>query len=173
MFSKFEELSVLHIHPPPPGGIRETSVKSQLDNFGSTEVLEDVTCSLCTLRGVGVRRQYLSRVGPLLVLQLGIYDVTTRRKFGSDVRIFADERVSVRIEERVRDYDLVAAVEHLGSERMTSGHYVCYRRRDDGKWMVLNDDGSCNLGGPSHGRVLSATEFGLSLIHISEPTRPY
>ena len=69
--SKFEEHTVLQIHPPR-GGNRETSVKAQLENFGDTEVLENVTCDSCKQRGQSVRRQYLSRVGPLLVVQLGI-----------------------------------------------------------------------------------------------------
>ena len=166
VFSKFEELTVLHIHPPPRGGSRVTSVKAQLDNFGDTEVLENVACRVCDQRGQCVRRQYLARVGPLLVLQLGIYDLATRRKFGNEVRIHADERVSVRVDGRVCDYELVAAVEHLGSEKMTSGHYVCYRRREDGTWLVLNDDGARSCSGPSHGRVWSSSDFGRRQLYL-------
>ena len=163
--SKFEEHTVLQIHPPR-GGSRETSVKAQLENFGDTEVLENVTCDSCKQRGQSVRRQYLSRVGPLLVVQLGIYDVATRRKFGRDVRICSDERVSVRVEGRVRDYELVAAVEHVGSRDMNSGHYVCYRRREDGRWLVLNDDGQVYFGGPPHGTVLSSSDFGKRQMYL-------
>ena len=167
VFSMFEEHTVLQIHPPPRGGNRETSVKAQLENFGDTEVLENVTCGLCGQRGQSVRRQYLSRVGPLLVVQLGIYDVATRRKFlPRDVRICSDEHVSVRVEGRVRDYELVAAVEHLGSRELTFGHYVCYRRREDGSWLVLNDDGQTSFGGPRHGSVLSSRDFGKRQMYL-------
>ena len=100
------------------------------------------------------------------MVQLGIYDVATRRKFGRDVRICSDERVSVRVEGRVREYELVAAVEHLGLVNMTSGHYVCYRRREDGNWLVLNDDGHTYFGGPRHGSVLSSKAFGKRQMYL-------
>ena len=101
------------------------------------------------------------------MVQLGIYDVATRRKFlPRDVRICSDEHVSVRVEGRVRDYELVAAVEHLGSRDLTFGHYVCYRRREDGSWLVLNDDGQTSFGGPRHGSVLSSRDFGKRQMYL-------
>ena len=70
------------------------------------------------------------------------------------------------MEGRVRDYELVAAVEHVGSREMISGHYVCYRRQEDGRWLVLNDDGHTYFGGPRHGSVLSSRDFGKRQMYL-------
>ena len=155
MLSLFDQQIMLKV----PAPLHEISVGAFFQNFGNIEVLERVSCGCCKQTGQSVRRQYLSRVGPLLLLQLAIYDVSTQRKFGRDVRILADERVSVRVEGRVCDYDLVAAVEHLGDDSMRNGHYVCYRRREDGSWLVLNDDGYGPSNEPRHGSVMRSEDF--------------
>ena len=92
-----------------------------------------------------------------MLVQLAVYDVGTRHKL-LDVRIHADERVTMRVGGTPQEYLLLAAVEHVGNF-LNGGHYVCYRRVDaDGSWLVLNDDGATRIG-LRHGSRLSAEEF--------------
>ena len=148
---------VLPVLPPPGGRSVETRVKWQLENFGVPEPQADLRCDACGSVGGCVRREYLVRLGPLMLVQLAVYDVGTRNKL-LGVRIHADERVTMRVGGTPQEYLLLAAVEHVGNS-LNSGHYVCYRRVDaDGSWLVLNDDGGTGIG-LRHGSRLSAEEF--------------
>ena len=157
VLSKFEESLTIPILPPPGGQNQETQVKWQLENLGSPEEVAELRCNTCGSVGSCVRRQYLARVGPLLLVQLSIYDVSSRQKL-RNVRIHANERLELRADGRDYEYNLVAAIEHVGAS-LHSGHYICYRRDlVTNTWLVLNDDGATPIGLP-HGTRLSATQF--------------
>ena len=99
-------------------------------------------------------------MGPLLLVQLSVYDCNTRAKL-TNVRIHADERMTLRVGSNACEYELVAAVEHIGGS-LRSGHFICFRRCADQSWLVLNDDGARGKlpGGPSHGTHLPSQAFG-------------
>ena len=159
--SKVEEDLYLHVLPAVARG-GWTGVKQQMDNFGSPDRVDAQT--LCGNQASGERgtssgRHNLRRVGPCLLVQLVIHEVSDyeRQKFDNP-RIEASPRVTVRVPEAV-DFELVAAIEHHGRS-MRSGHYVGYRRMVDGRWLVLNDDGEGFYPGSlRHGRVLTEAEF--------------
>ena len=167
-----EEFLVLLIIAPPGVRNRESCVKVQLENFGEPETVRDFDCAVCGVKGGPcVRRQYLARVGPLLLVQLSVYDVSTGRKLNS-VRINADCRLTLRVGGHACEYELVAAVEHLG-ESLTSGHYVCYRReRATGLWRLLNDDGKTfhkprdGFRDLEHGELLSHDVFSKRQMYL-------
>ena len=107
----------------------------------------------------------------MLLVQLSVYDVSTGRKLNS-VRIHADSRLTLRVGGHACEYELVAAVEHLG-ESVTSGHYVCYRRDSaTGLWRLLNDDGDTLLKPRDgrrdleHGELLSHDVFSKRQMYL-------
>ena len=95
---------ILRVTPPPLG--RETRVRWQLENLGVPDIVADYRCQFCGQEGGCVRREYLARVGPLLMVQLGIYDFGTRRKL-PDIRIHADERLTVRVGDAACELSLI------------------------------------------------------------------
>ena len=161
---KLEESLTLPVSQPPGGRNRETRVKWQLENFGAPEPNAKLRCGACGLAGACIRRQYLTRLGPLLIVQLEVYDTGTRQKL-LHARIHADERLTLRVGGNEHEYELVAAVEHLGNS-LNIGHYVCYRRDGaDGSWVVLNDDGGTRIG-LAHRSRLSAEEFSARQMYL-------
>ena len=160
--SKAEESLYLQIAPPLGGLSRRTSVRRQLENFGVPDRVAEAVCDNCKEVGCSARREYLRRVGPYLLLQLGVYDEATRRKL-ADVHIDVEDRIEIRAPGE-REYELIAAIEHLGAT-LGGGHYVCYRRAPGGGWRVLNDSGQTRIG-PPHGSVLRDAEFKARQLYL-------
>ena len=161
--SKLEEEMMVRVVLPPGTGYRETRVRWQLENFGTPEHAPERRCDRdeggCGQVGACANRQFLARVGPLLLVQLSVYDLATRTKL-NNVRIHADERMTLRVGGNACVYELVAAVEHIGRS-LSSGHYICFRRCAGNEWLVLNDDGrgQVRVPGPSHGSRLNSRTF--------------
>ena len=158
-----EQLFCMVPTPPPPS--RHTTTAIWADNYGSIELLSDAECEYCSSRGHSCRRESVRRIGEILVLNLGVYDMEDPHlpKL-HNVRIVASPEIVVR-SQQAASFELIAAIEHYGSS-LRGGHYIAYRREANGMWRVLNDDGNTLSEPLKHGDLINQAQLDRRQLYL-------
>ena len=158
-----EQLFCMVPTPPPPS--RHTTTAIWADNYGSIELLSDAECEYCSSRGHSCRRESVRRIGEILVLNLGVYDMEDPDlpKL-HNVRIVASPEIVVR-SQQAASFELIAAIEHYGSS-LRGGHYIAYRREANGMWRVLNDDGNTLSEPLKHGDLINQAQLDRRQLYL-------
>lgn len=141
---------------------KQDTIENSLSSFILDEVIEDVECSSCDIKGPHNKGVRIRKLPYILSLQLVRFDfnwatmqkfkVSDALSFGLELnmRPFMDPVPDSNTEEGTTDsvsgeeeynYELIAVLLHIGSA--FSGHYSCYLRDvsscEEGKWLLFND----------------------------------
>ena len=134
-----EPFTILTLSLPAIGNC---TLEILIKNYYEATFVDDYNCSSCNVRGRGVRKTYIQKLPPVLVLHLNRFEFSVSARKKQNFVNFPLENLSL-IEHVLKDensplYNLCSVSNHFGT--LNGGHYTSYCKPPcDNVWYHCND----------------------------------